>query len=768
MKSKVLSILLSVICLSSVMLLAIPLVKAENNPNECSGKKDRNCTATLSGNNCVGSTLTVSSSDPVASISWQLNGTTILTQGTGQQNNGLVVAGGNGGGAAVNQLNSPNRLFVDAQGNLYIPDMGNNRVQKWAPGATSGVTVAGGNGTGSQANQFNRPTAVAVDAAGNIYVTDQNNNRVQKWAPGGTSGVTVAAGLHTPTGVFIDAHGNLFVSQQNGQSVLKFPFAGGAGMVVAGGNGYGSATSQLASPTGIFVDAAGNLYICDTDNSRVQKWAPGATSGITVARSNGSIYLGNPLGVFVDGSGNIYVTDYTGNSVQKWSAGSLIGTIIAGGNGPGTSPNQVTPAGVWMDAFNNLYISDFSSNRVIKFANIYTGTLTATLPGTYTVKITTTTGCETVSNAIVVSENKVAGISITASSNTVCSAFQPIFTANVLNEGSNPAFYWKINGIDAAGAINTNTFSATNLVAGDVVTCELRSNERCVQNIIVNSNPITLMAPEQSANPLVSISADQDVVCKGMRVSFSAQVTTAGTNPVYLWMINGNAAPDDSHAAVYETELLDDLDEVSCIVTSDAPHCQLLSVVNSETIRIRVNPMLVPALTITQNLTEIYKGEAVTFRSSIVNGGVNPVFDWQINGRSVGINAPEFTTTALVDGDRVSCNMIAGLICTYDAVAGSNSIIVKVITPVQILPPTAFSPNGDGINDQWKIKGISAFPNCKVQIFNRHGNKVFESTGYKNSWEGDYKNVICDPGVFFYIINLDLKQKISGSVMIIK
>lgn len=768
MKSKVLIILFFIICVPNALLQAIPLSKGALSPDGPAKKRNRDCTATLSGNNCAGSVLTVSSSDPVQSISWQLNGTTILTQGTAQQNNGIVVAGGNGGGPAANQLSGPNRLFVDAAGNLYIPDMGNNRVQKWAPGAISGITVAGGNGPGSQANQFNRPTSVAVDAAGNIYIADQNNNRVQKWSPGATSGVTIAASLSAPTGVFIDVQGNLFVSQQNGQSVLKFPAGGGIGTVVAGGNGYGSAPGQLASPTGIFVDAAGNLYICDTDNGRVQKWMPGATIGITVAKSNGSISLGNPLGVFVDGTGNIYVTDYTGYSVQKWTSGTLTGILIAGGNGQGTSPNQVTPVGVWMDAYNNLYVTDFSSNRVIKFPNIYTGTFTATLPGTYTAKITTTSGCEVVSNEIVISENKIAGVSITSNSNTVCSSFQPTFTANAVNGGSNASFKWKVNGIDAINSTNTSTFSGAGLMAGDVVTCELRSNEICVQNVIVNSNQIILQAPGQSLNPSVSISANRDVVCDGAQIIFSAQVENAGPNPVYQWKVNDIMVPGGPNGPTYDTAMLSDLDEVSCTITSSATYCQLLSEANSNLIRVKVNPNLSPSINITKNLDEIFKGTTVTFRSSAINGGISPVFNWYINGRPVGLNTPDFTTSNLVDGDEVSCSMIADLACTSMAFVRSNSIFVKVVTPTKISPPTAFSPNGDGINDQWQIKGISAFPACKVRIFNNYGIEVFKSTGYKKAWEGDYRGRVCDPAVFYYVINLDHKQVISGSVMLIK
>jgi hypothetical protein len=59
-----------------------------------------------------------------------------------------------------------------------VVEPGNNRVQRWAPGAASGVTVAGGNGAGAAANQLNYPEGICVDAAANVYVADAANNRV--------------------------------------------------------------------------------------------------------------------------------------------------------------------------------------------------------------------------------------------------------------------------------------------------------------------------------------------------------------------------------------------------------------------------------------------------------------------------------------------------------------------------------------------------------------------------------------------------------------
>ena len=138
------------------------------------------------------------------------------------------------------------KIYYDNLGNLYIMEPGNNRIQRWAAGATAGVTVAGGNGAGSAANQLNYPLGMYLDGSGNIYVADTRNDRIQKWAPGATLGVTVA-----------------------------------------GGNGAGAAANQLYDPYALCIDSAGNMYIADCVNNRVQWWAPGAVSGLTVVGGNG-------------------------------------------------------------------------------------------------------------------------------------------------------------------------------------------------------------------------------------------------------------------------------------------------------------------------------------------------------------------------------------------------------------------------------------------------------------------------------------------------
>ncbi|CAF2108053.1 unnamed protein product, partial [Rotaria magnacalcarata] len=90
------------------------------------------------------------------------------------------VAGGQGEGSALTQLNYPQGLFVDTLGTLYVADTGNNRVMRWTQGAKQGTVIVGGYGAG--ANQLNWPMGLSFDRHGNLYVADLSNHRVQRFS----------------------------------------------------------------------------------------------------------------------------------------------------------------------------------------------------------------------------------------------------------------------------------------------------------------------------------------------------------------------------------------------------------------------------------------------------------------------------------------------------------------------------------------------------------------------------------------------------------
>jgi LPXTG-motif cell wall-anchored protein len=170
-------------------------------------------------------------------------------------------------------------IAVAGDGTVYVSDRDNNRVLKVAPGASTFTVVAGGNGGGTAANQLAEPAGIMLDAQGNLYIADRLNNRVQKWARGATEGVTVAAALPdrvsgTLLDVGVDTGGNVYALDRGPQGGRVTKWAAGAteGVVVAGNNGAGSAPDQLAASGGLVLARFGNVFIADSANSRVQEW----------------------------------------------------------------------------------------------------------------------------------------------------------------------------------------------------------------------------------------------------------------------------------------------------------------------------------------------------------------------------------------------------------------------------------------------------------------------------------------------------------------
>jgi sugar lactone lactonase YvrE len=97
---------------------------------------------------------------------------------------GLVIAGGNGAGAGPTQLDGASGIAVDAAGNVYVADTHNHRVLMYEPGKPAGsigVPVAGGQGAGNGIGQLNSPADVKIDGQSMLYIADTGNNRVQKW-----------------------------------------------------------------------------------------------------------------------------------------------------------------------------------------------------------------------------------------------------------------------------------------------------------------------------------------------------------------------------------------------------------------------------------------------------------------------------------------------------------------------------------------------------------------------------------------------------------
>lgn len=114
-------------------------------------------------------------------------------------------------------------------------------------------------------------------------------------------------------------------------------------------------------------------------------------------------------------------------------------------------------------------------------------------------------------------------------------------------------------------------------------------------------------------------------------------------------------------------------------------------------------------------------------------------------------------------------------ICDYFENCDQATVLV-IINDVPFFIPEAFSPNGDGINDEFEIKGLAKYKTVEITIFNRWGNVVYQSNNYGNGpgkegfWNGNAKSGLrigSGPvpfGTYFYVLKLDGNENINGSV----
>ncbi|CAF0819514.1 unnamed protein product [Adineta steineri] len=95
---------------------------------------------------------------------------------------GIVVAGRQGEGNSLTQLSRPYGIIVDQLGTVYVADCGNHRIMRYLDGTTKGSVIIGeNNGQREQTSQLSHPVDVSFDQQGNLYVGDNDNYRVQKF-----------------------------------------------------------------------------------------------------------------------------------------------------------------------------------------------------------------------------------------------------------------------------------------------------------------------------------------------------------------------------------------------------------------------------------------------------------------------------------------------------------------------------------------------------------------------------------------------------------
>jgi len=317
---------------------------------------------------------------------------------------GSGATGRNDGPATIATFGQPGASVVDAFGNLYVFDQNNYLIRKISPSGIVSTFAGNGsygnvNGTGTAAS-FSNVQALAIDASGNLYAADEGNQLIREITPAGVvttlagsgtatfaNGTGVHASFYNPTGVAADASGNLYVVDQQNYLIRKIIISTGAVSTYVGSGSYGSygtdngsgVNASFANPNSIAIDPSGNLYVTEAVNNDIRKITPakvvttfagsggaGANDGAGTAASFSAVNQ-----ITCDKVGNLYVVDVTNNLVRKITSAGVVSTLAGTStpgfvNGVGIAASFNGMDGIAADASGNVYVSEMTNNVVRK------------------------------------------------------------------------------------------------------------------------------------------------------------------------------------------------------------------------------------------------------------------------------------------------------------------------------------------------------------------------------------------------------------------
>jgi sugar lactone lactonase YvrE len=344
--------------------------------------------------------------------------------------NGTTGYSGDGGPATSAQLNNPQGLALDSNGNLYVADAGNNVIREVSGGVITTIAGNGSLGAGcangpAAAAQLNSPGGLAVDSNGNLYIADTEDYCIRKVSNGtiatvaGTGtpayngdGLAVNANVGFTESVALDSHGNIYIADASNERIRKVTVSTGVIATVAGngtccafsGDGGPATSAVLALPLGLAVDSTGDIFISDVDHNVIREVTNGTINTVAGDYALGAGFSGDtgaatqaqlssPQMVALDGNGNLYIADQGNNRIREVSnsdINTIVGDGLIGDNGPATGAQLGSPFGIGLDPAGNLYLADTMLLRVRK-VTAATGVIT-TVAGNGTVGGSITNG----------------------------------------------------------------------------------------------------------------------------------------------------------------------------------------------------------------------------------------------------------------------------------------------------------------------------------------------------------------------------------------
>jgi uncharacterized repeat protein (TIGR01451 family)/gliding motility-associated-like protein len=548
-------------------------------------------------------------------------------------------------------------------------------------------------------------------------------------------------------------------------------------------------------PTGIICSGvAQNYTITSTIPGTTYNWSRAAVAGISnLAVSNQTsnpitealintsvapvsvIYLITPTATGCSGSAFIYTV--TVNPAPSIS--SAVTGVICNGSALNYTITSAVPGTtfIWSrDAvvgISNAAVFNQASNPITE---LLTNTTAAPVNVTYLIS-PSANGCTGTTFIYTVTVNPIPTVN-SASTGIICSGSAQNYSITSTIAGT--TYSWDraavagISNVAVSGQTSnviTEILINTTTAAVDVVYLITPSVNGCSGNtftytVTVNSSPI-------------AVAGGTTTICAGSSIFLTAQ-TVIGAS--YLWTgPNGFSSTDQNpviisasiaDAGIYSlTVTVNGCTSTPSTVTILVGDCSAdLSIVKTVN---NANPIIgqtvVFTIVATNNgpnnatgvtVTDILQSGYTYISSTTTTGSFDPLTGvWTIGNLNVGV-IETLTITVSVNTSGVYVNT-ATIVGNETDVNSINDVSVIEVFPTDFFIPEGFSPNSDGVNDLFVIRGIDNYPGNTFVVFNRWGDKLFEASPYHNNWDGKAKigliagGGLLPVGTYFYLLDLN-------------
>lgn len=717
----------------------------------------------------------------------------------------LETPGFNDGQALSSRFFNPHGIAVDGAGNIYIADRYNHTVRKIsATGVVS--TVAGRAGySGSQDGQgetarFNEPWGICVSEDGVIYVADTKNNKIRRVEQDGTvktiagtgnfgssNAQGLAATFGNPTGIELDAFGNLYVADHLTHIIRKVDNQGvvttiaGIPYIPGANDGIGR-EAQFWRPYGLTIDNDGNILVADEWNHKIRKVTP--TGEVTTIAGTGEVGLidgpsnqaafNYPWDLTVDADNNIYIADGYNYVIRKiesnGTVSSYAGTPLTSGGVDGvgiTATFSGATSITWDKITGSLFVGD-AYNHLVRSIT------TESKPNLTLLNITGKEQiCQGDDFTVRANTNAFSNYAFYVDGILLQNSIEPAFTAPVLEGGTHQ--------------IQVEAFWEEALITSNIITVEVLTGEKPTVSVVGE-----LTFYEEDSTILVANGVGEFLWSNGA-TSQTITVKTSGQYSVQIQENNGVCGgvsdPIDITVLVElaAAEITVEGDTIICVggnttLVSNYPTGnqwlkdgwalataldQALLVTEPGFYQVQVIDPITDVLVFSEavEITQFLKEKGIDFEADITNVQPNETVTFRVLGETTMDCTWNFGDMGNEAMNRSTDNFLSYKYeqpGTYDVqlitenTAGCVDTItklnyIKVAIETDLFIPTAFTPNDDGINDVFLVRGPT-LSSYNLQIYNQWGGLLFASQNQTDGWNGWSNGQAVSCGTYTYMI----------------